>query len=79
LFVINMNVHVPIDFTVPTTGVAEILTDTKSSVRVSQPRDNPRRLVVDLTIPKARQGDVVDRIGRENEEPQQPEEAPGMI
>ncbi len=68
-----MNVRVAIDFTVPVAEKhwhqmqqsAEMLTDTKSSVRVSQPRDNPRRLVVDFTIPKARQGDVVDRIGLE--------------
>lgn len=68
-----MNVSVTIDLAVPAVEkhwgqmerIAEVLTDARDSVQVSQPADNPMRLAVSFTVPKARQEDIVDRIGRE--------------
>ena len=44
---------------------AEALTDDKSSIRVSAPEDEEKTLVVEFTMERARQIDVVDRIGDE--------------
>ncbi len=46
-------------------GAAEVLTDAKNSVQVSQPAGKPKRLVVSFSVPKARQADVVDHIARQ--------------
>ncbi len=67
-----MNVSVKIDLSVPAAEkhwrqmqrAAEYLTDSKSSVQVSQPVGNPKGLAVSFTVPRARQGDIVDAIGR---------------
>jgi hypothetical protein len=40
------------------------LTNDKDSIAVSIPEDQPNTIVVEFTINKARQMDVVDRIGR---------------
>lgn len=68
-----MKVFVTIDLTVPALekhwqqmrGAARVLTDAKDSVQVSQPADNPKRLQVSFSVPKARQADVVDHIARQ--------------
>jgi len=68
-----MNVSVTVDLTVPANKkhwrqmqqTAEILTDSRGSVQVSQPADNPKSLNVRFTVPKARQEDIVDRIARQ--------------
>lgn len=68
-----MKVSVTIDLTVPAQEkhwaqmrrAATILTDAASSVEVTQPSDHPKRLVATFSVPTARQGDVVDHIGRE--------------
>ena len=68
-----MNVSVTIDLTVPANKkhrrqmqqTAEILTDSRASVQVSQPAENPKSRNVRFTVPKARQEDIVDRIGRQ--------------
>ena len=44
---------------------AWLLADDKSSVRVTRSDENVKSLVAAFTIPKARQIDVVDRIGRQ--------------
>jgi hypothetical protein len=67
-----MIVSVTIAFTVPAgekhhrqmRQAAEALTNAKSSVHVSQPAGDPKRLTARFTVPKARQGDIVDHIGR---------------
>ena len=43
---------------------AEALTDSKSSVQVSQLANDSKRLTARFTVPKARQQDIVDHIGR---------------
>jgi len=68
-----MKVSVTIDLSVPAVKkhwrqmewAAAFLTDSRSSVRVSKPAGNPKRLTVRFTVPKARQADIVDRIGRQ--------------
>ena len=68
-----MNLSVTIELTVPAVEkhwrqmerIAEVLTDSKGSVLVTQPAGNPKRLAVRFTVPRARQEDIVDRIGRE--------------
>ena len=68
-----MNVSVTIDLLVLAVEkhwrqiqlAAEKLTNAKESVQVSQPANNPKRLTVSFTVPKARQADIVERIGRE--------------
>ena len=67
-----MNVRVQIDLSVPPArkhldemlSAADLLTDNQKSVRVSVPPDNPKSMIADFTIPKARQMDVVDKIMR---------------
>jgi hypothetical protein len=44
---------------------AEALTDDKSSIRVSESQDVENTLVVEFTMERARQIDVVDHIGDE--------------
>jgi len=68
-----MNVSVTIDLSILAVEkhwrqiqlAAEQLTNAKESVQVSQPANNPKRLTVSFTVPKARQADIVDHIGRE--------------
>jgi len=68
-----MDVRVTIDLSVAAQekhfeqmrAAAFYLTADKSSVRVSHPSDDPKRLVAAFTVPTARQIDVVDRIGRQ--------------
>jgi repressor LexA len=43
---------------------AKYLTNNEKSILVYVPDDQPRSVVAEFTIDKARQGDVVDRIGR---------------
>jgi hypothetical protein len=45
-------------------AAASYLTDDKSRVQVSHPSDDPKKLLAEFTVPKARQIDVVDWIGR---------------
>jgi hypothetical protein len=45
-------------------SAALYLTDDKSSVQVKCPPDSSKQAVAQFTIPKARQMDVVDRIGK---------------
>ena len=67
-----MNVSVTITFTVPAgekhrwqmQQAAEDLTNAKSSVQVLQLAGDPKRLTARFTVPQARQGDIVDHIGR---------------
>jgi hypothetical protein len=67
-----MNVRVQIDLSVPPArehldemrSAAGLLTDNRKSVRVSVPSDNPKSMIAEFTIPKARQMDVVDKIMR---------------
>jgi len=68
-----MKVSVTIDLSVPAVKkhwrqmelAAAVLTDSRSSVQVSQPAGNRKRLIARFTVPKARQADIVDRIGRQ--------------
>ncbi len=68
-----MNVSVTVKLSVPAVEKhwrqmrqeAELLTNGKSSVQVSQPAGNPKSLSVRFTVPNARQEDVVDHIGRQ--------------
>ena len=68
-----MKVTVTIDLTIPALkkhweqmrGAARFLNHAKTSVRVSQPPGNPKRLVVSFSVPKARQADVVDGIAHQ--------------
>jgi hypothetical protein len=43
---------------------AALLTNLKSSIQISQPSGDPKRLIARFTVPKARQGDIVDPIAR---------------
>ena len=43
---------------------AEALTDSRSSVQISQPDGDAKKLTARFTVPKARQQDIVDHIGR---------------
>ena len=43
---------------------ARCLTDNPESIVISIPEEKPNTIVAEFTIPRARQGDVVDRIGR---------------
>lgn len=43
---------------------AEALTDLKCSVEVSHPTEGLKKLTARFTVPKARQEDIVDCIGR---------------
>ena len=45
-------------------SAASYLTDNDESVRISFPRRTPKRVLAEVTIPKARQIDVVDRIAK---------------
>ncbi len=68
-----MNVAVEITFPIPPTKehkeqmyeAAEFLTNDEESIVILQPSGKPPRLVAEFTINKARQIDVVDKIGRE--------------
>ena len=72
-FATTMKVTVTIDLASPALkkhwrqmrGAALALTDAKDSVQVFQPAGQPRRLAVSLSVPKARQADVVDHIARQ--------------
>jgi hypothetical protein len=67
-----MIVSVTITFSIPASEkhqrqmqqAAEALTDSKSSVHVSQAAGDSKRLTARFTVPKARQADIVDHIGR---------------
>jgi len=41
-----------------------VLTNLKSSIQVSQPAGDPKRLTARFTVPTARQTDIVDPIAR---------------
>ena len=43
---------------------ARFLTDNPESIIISIPEEKPNTIVAEFTLPRARQGDVVDRIGR---------------
>jgi hypothetical protein len=43
---------------------AAVLTNLKSSVQISQPAGDPKRLTARFTVPKARQEDIVDPMAR---------------
>jgi hypothetical protein len=45
-------------------SAARYLTDDEESVRITFPRSNPKRVLAEFTIPKARQMDVVDGIAK---------------
>ena len=69
---IAMIASVTITFSVPVVEkhqrqmrlAAESLTDSKSSVQISQRDGDPKKLNACFSIPKARQAEVVDHIGR---------------
>ena len=46
-------------------GAGRVLTEAKNSVQASQPAGSPNRLALSFSVPKARQGDVVDHIARQ--------------
>ncbi len=68
-----MNVAVEMTLSVPPTeenkaqmyAAAEFLTNDEESIVILQPSGKPPRLVAEFSIRKARQIDVVDRIGKE--------------
>jgi hypothetical protein len=68
-----MNVSVTIDLSVAPEekhvaqmrSAALSLTDDPDSVQVSCPPSSPKQICVQFSVPKARQEDVVDRIGRQ--------------
>ena len=67
----QMDVRVKVELTVPAgeehlremRSAAATLTDDPQSVRASVVPDEPQAMLAEFTIPKARQRDVVDRIG----------------
>ncbi len=69
----RMEVSVTIDLSVVPQGkhveqmrsAAGSLTDDSASVQVTRPRTSPRQICARFTVPDARQGDVVGRIGRQ--------------
>ena len=68
-----MEVSVTVDFSVvpqekhvaQMESAARSVTDDPDSVRVSCPSDSPKRICARFTVPDAREGDVVGRIGRQ--------------
>jgi hypothetical protein len=69
----QLAVRVTVHLTVPAQAkhrqqmrrAAAYLSPVKSSIRVSQPARNPKQLTACFKIPKARQVEVVDHIGRQ--------------
>jgi hypothetical protein len=68
-----MDVRVQIDLSVPPAdkhlkemrSAANLLTDDRTSVRVSVPAEHPKSMVAAFTIPRAREMDAVDKIMRD--------------
>ncbi|MCA9925262.1 MAG: hypothetical protein KC421_22970 [Anaerolineales bacterium] len=67
-----MHVQVEIELDVPPTTVhhefmqrsANSLTNDKNSVHITTPKDREMMIMAEFTMQKARQGDVVDKIGK---------------